>query len=76
MHNYTPLAESDSTEASASTMHGVRHAVACGVQGEQCNGSLRFVVSELRQMHTHLFNVVRCRGVISASKVSRVSEKD
>ena len=44
MHIYTPLAESDSTEAS--TMHGVRSAVACSVHGDQCIGSLRFVVSE------------------------------
>ena len=70
MHKYTPLAESDSTEAS--TMHGVRHAVACSVQGDEYTGSLKFMVLELRQVHTHLFNVVHCRGVISASKVSRI----
>ena len=65
MHNYTPLAESESTEAS--TTHGVRHAVACGVHGEQDSGSLRFAVSELQQTHMHVFHVARCCGLISAN---------
>ena len=74
MHNYTPLAESDSTEAS--TVHGVRLAVACGVQGDQHTGSLRLVVLELQQTHTHVFNGARFCGLISASKASRLSEQD
>ena len=57
--------------ALASIMHGVRHAVACGAHGEQYTGSLKFVVSELQQTHTHAFNVARCCNLISASMAKR-----
>ena len=67
-----PLAESHSTEAS--TMHGVRLAVACSVHGDQRIGSLRFVVSELQQTHRHVFHVARSRRVISASKLTRLRD--
>ena len=53
MHKYTPLAESDSTEAS--TMHGVRLAVACGVHCKHVDGSLKVRGARITAecMHTH-----------------------
>ena len=57
-------------------MHGVRHAVACGVHCEQCDGSLRFVVSELRQ-NAHASFRMWCDAVesVSASNVTRVVDR-
>ena len=72
MHNYTPLAESHSTEAQ--TMHGVRLAVACGVHCKHADGSLkvRGVRIMAKCMHTHFPRRAAIRS-ISASNVSRVS---
>ena len=72
MHNYTPLAESDSTEAS--TMHGVRLAVACGIQCEHSSGSLkvRGVRITAECIHTPFFKWRAAVEVISASNDSRV----
>ena len=73
MHNYTPLAESDSTEAQ--TMHGVRLAVACGVHCKHVDGSLKVrgvrIMPEC--MHTHFQRRAAMKS-ISASEVSRVSK--
>ena len=73
MHIYTPLAESDSTEAQ--TMHGVRLAVACGVHCKHADGSLkvRGVQIMAECMHTHFLRRAAMES-ISASEVSRVSE--
>ena len=73
MHNYTPLAESDSTEAQ--TMHGVRLAVACGVHCKHADGSwkVRGVRIMAECMHTHFLRRAAIES-ISASEVSRVSE--
>ena len=72
MHNYTPLAESDSTDAQ--TMHGVRLAVACGVHCKHAVGSLKVRGVRIMAgcMHTHFLRRAAMKS-ISPSRVSRVS---
>ena len=73
MHNYTPGAESDSTEAQ--TMHGVRLAVACGAHCKHADGSLKVrgvrIMAECMRTHFPLRAAMKS---ISASRVSRVSK--
>ena len=76
MHKYTPLAESDSTEAQ--TMHGVRLAVAYGVHCKHVEGSLKVrgvrITAECMQTLFQWRAAVKAKA-ISASDISRVEKE-
>ena len=78
MYKYTPLAESDSTEAQ--TMHGVRLAVACGVHCKHAEGSLKVrgvrITAVCMHTHTHTFPVARCRKGYQCERYFKGKERD